>query len=203
MISLQTGEAVSVPLAIANTDDSSVRDIRIHTSGLHKRTITPEWDKHAAAKNELETESLWFIAPFPDPKPFLAFWSQSAPTKKGGLVFCYLLGWKKKKKQLNWKKISLKKKKKKMKFWVLTKNYVETHTRLKAKQEPIFNLKKMLALLGKNVSLSDWVLIYRVQTKTVLNSFWHMHAAFLGGKGDLYAACDKGSHPSSIDQSPP
>jgi len=42
MISLQTGEAVSVPLAIANTDDSSVRDIRIHTSGLHKRTIIPE-----------------------------------------------------------------------------------------------------------------------------------------------------------------
>ena len=30
-----------------------------------------------------------------------------------------------------------------------------------------------------------------------------MHAAFLGGKGDLYAACDKGSHPSSVDQSPP
>lgn len=42
MISLQTGEAVSVPLVIASTDDSSVRDIRIHTSGLHKRTITPE-----------------------------------------------------------------------------------------------------------------------------------------------------------------
>lgn len=35
MRSLQTGEGVSVTLAIANTDDSSVRDIRIHTSGLH------------------------------------------------------------------------------------------------------------------------------------------------------------------------
>lgn len=80
---------------------------------------------------------------------------------------------------------------------------METHARLKAKQEPRLNLKKMLALSGKTACLLDWVLIRRVQTKTVLNSFWHMHAAFLRRKGDLHAACDKGSHPSSADQSPP
>jgi len=93
------------------------------------------------------------------------------------------------------------KNKEKEESFILTKNYVEMHTRLKAKQEPSFNLRKILALFQKivyirlspdshntNKASSEFILAYA--------------AAFLGGKGDFYAACDKGSHPSSVDQSP-